>query len=47
MCPECSGTYGDDVASCPVHGCALMPDELVATSEVPLKAGTMVGEYRI
>jgi len=51
-CPECSATYGDDVQACPTDGAALLPDELVlaesrALAEAPLKAGTMVGEYRI
>jgi eukaryotic-like serine/threonine-protein kinase len=46
-CPECRETYGDDVQTCPTHGSALIPDELVVASEPPLKEGTMVGEYRI
>ncbi len=47
-CPECLATFGDDVEACPTHGCALMPDELVAAASEPgLGEGTMVGEYRI
>ena len=34
-CPECSEMFGDDVQTCPSHGCALVPDELVAGEEVP------------
>ncbi len=46
-CPECSEIFGDEVHACPVHGCPLMPDELVLPSEELLQEGTMVGEYRI
>ena len=47
ICPECRAGYGDDVQSCPEHGCELVPDDLLLPADVPLAAGTMVGEYRI
>ena len=47
ICPECLVGYGDDVQSCPEHGCELVPDDLFLLEELPLKPGTMVGAYRI
>ncbi len=47
ICPECRAGYGDDVQSCPEHGCELVPDDLFLPADVPIAAGTMVGEYRI
>jgi serine/threonine-protein kinase len=47
ICPECLVSYGDEVQSCPDHGCELVPDDLFLPEEAPLRAGTMVGEYRI
>ncbi len=47
ICPECRAGYGDDVQSCPEHGVELVPDDLFLPADVPIAAGTMVGEYRI
>src|SRR3954469_16131918 len=47
MCPECRAAYGDEVETCPEHGCALVPDDILFPVEEPLAEGTMVGEYRI
>jgi eukaryotic-like serine/threonine-protein kinase len=47
ICPECRAGYGDDVQTCPEHGCPLVPDDLFVPVDVPIAAGTMVGEYRI
>ncbi|MEP7122704.1 MAG: serine/threonine-protein kinase [Byssovorax sp.] len=48
ICPECRAGYGDDVQTCPEHGCALVPDDLfVPAADEGLAEGTMVGEYRI
>src|SRR3954454_14984867 len=48
ICPECRAGYGDDVQTCPEHGCELVPDDLfVPPADVGLVPGTMVGEYRI
>ena len=47
ICPECRAGYSDDVQSCPEHGCELVPDDLFLPADIPLAAGTMVGEYRI
>jgi serine/threonine-protein kinase len=47
MCPECRAAYGDDVETCPEHGCALVPDDILLPAEVVLPEGSMVGEYRI
>ncbi|AUX42541.1 uncharacterized protein SOCE26_039740 [Sorangium cellulosum] len=44
-CPECRSVYAEDVATCPEHGCALLPDEIFADAE--LEPGVMVGEYRV
>jgi serine/threonine-protein kinase len=46
-CPTCRGTFGDDVAKCPIDGDALLPDEAFSGADVDLAPGTMVGEYRI
>jgi serine/threonine-protein kinase len=47
-CPECRLKFPDDTESCPQHGKALVPDELLAAGEEqPLAEGVMVGEYRI
>jgi serine/threonine-protein kinase len=46
-CPECRAQFGDDARTCPEHGLALVPDELVANADPPIPPGTMVGEYRI
>lgn len=46
-CPTCRGTFGDDVAKCPIDGDALLPDQAFSAADVDLAAGTMVGEYRI
>ncbi len=46
-CPTCRGTFGDDVAKCPIDGEALLPDQAFSGADVDLPAGTMVGEYRI
>ncbi|WP_437682162.1 serine/threonine-protein kinase [Sorangium sp. So ce131] len=44
-CPECRSVYAEDVATCPEHGCALLPDEMFTDAE--LEPGVMVGEYRV
>src|SRR5579871_1980015 len=46
-CPTCRGTFGDDVARCPIDGEALLPDAAFSSADVDLAPGTMVGEYRI
>ncbi len=46
-CPECRAELGDDVQTCPEHGCALISGELALPEERPLEEGAMVGEYRI
>jgi len=46
-CPTCRGTFGDDVAKCPIDGDALLPDAAFSGADVDLAAGTMVGEYRV
>src|SRR3954469_764447 len=47
MCPECRAAYGDDVETCPEHGCALVPDDILFPVEEALAEGTTVGESRI
>jgi serine/threonine-protein kinase len=46
-CPTCRGTFGDDVAKCPIDGEALLPDQAFSGADVDLASGTMVGEYRV
>jgi hypothetical protein len=46
-CPTCRGTFGDDVAKCPIDGDALLPDQAFSGADVDLASGTMVGEYRV
>src|SRR5262245_19870408 len=43
-CPRCRATYPDDLSECPADGVALLPVEALPPAEVPLAAGTMVGE---
>src|SRR4051794_8276826 len=45
-CPECCASYGDDVQTCPKHGCALQSNDALPIDDT-LKPGIMVGEYRI
>jgi serine/threonine-protein kinase len=47
MCPQCRAVCGDEVRTCPEHGCTLVPDELLSPADDALAEGTMVGEYRI
>ncbi|HEY3449978.1 MAG TPA: serine/threonine-protein kinase [Myxococcales bacterium] len=41
VCPTCSARYADDVATCPVDGAELFPEDR------ELATGAMVGEYRV
>ncbi len=46
-CPTCRTTYPEGTVNCPVDTSALLPDEAFANADLPLEAGTMVGEYRV
>jgi serine/threonine protein kinase len=46
-CPTCRAQFGDDLDRCPVDGEALLPDEAFSSADVDLRAGDMVGEYRV
>jgi serine/threonine-protein kinase len=46
-CPACRSVYPQDVATCPEHGDALLPDEAFLEEDAQLAPGTMLGEYRV
>ncbi|WP_437537450.1 protein kinase [Sorangium sp. So ce726] len=46
-CPACRSVYPEDVATCPEHGDALLPDEAFFEEDAQLSPGTMLGEYRV
>lgn len=46
-CPTCLTKYPDDVTICATDGSALVADGVLPTEDLSLKAGTLVGEYRI
>jgi serine/threonine protein kinase len=46
-CPTCHTRYENDVAHCVKDGEPLLPDEAFAGMDSELKAGDIVGEYRI
>ncbi|WP_437986700.1 serine/threonine-protein kinase [Sorangium sp. So ce117] len=46
-CPACRSVYPEDVATCPEHGDALLPDEAFFEDDARLAPGTMLGEYRV
>src|SRR4051812_26767615 len=46
-CPSCREHFPDDVTSCTKDGATLVPDAVMAAADLELKAGDLVGEYRI
>jgi len=46
-CPQCRVQYADDMQTCPSDGANLLPDAACANFDEELKAGDVVGEYRI
>ncbi|MDC3959159.1 protein kinase [Polyangium jinanense] len=46
-CPTCLATYSGDVATCPVDGTSLVPDDAIPAAALQLEPGRIVGEYRI
>ncbi|WP_437580724.1 serine/threonine-protein kinase [Sorangium sp. So ce887] len=46
-CSACRSVYPDDVATCPEHGGALLPDEAFSEEDAELQPGAMIGEYRV
>ncbi|WP_437900393.1 serine/threonine-protein kinase [Sorangium sp. So ce124] len=46
-CPACRSVYPEDVATCPEHGDALLPDEAFSEEDAQLPPGAMLGEYRV
>lgn len=46
-CPSCRTQYSNDVATCAKDGETLLPDEAFSGIEPDMKAGDVVGEYRI
>jgi serine/threonine protein kinase len=46
-CPTCRAQFGDDVDRCPVDDEALLPDQAFTSADVDLRAGDMVGEYKV
>ncbi|WP_437593507.1 protein kinase domain-containing protein [Sorangium sp. So ce1000] len=46
-CPACRSVYPEDVATCPEHGGALLPDEAFFDDDAQLPPGAMIGEYRV
>ncbi|XXY48985.1 serine/threonine-protein kinase [Sorangium sp. So ce269] len=43
----CRVAYPDNVATCPEHGGALLPDEAFSGDDLELQPGAMIGEYRV
>ncbi|WP_437665207.1 serine/threonine-protein kinase [Sorangium sp. So ce1182] len=43
----CRVAYPDNVATCPEHGGALLPDESFSGDDLELQPGAMIGEYRV
>ncbi|WP_437759780.1 serine/threonine-protein kinase [Sorangium sp. So ce1389] len=43
----CRVAYPDNVATCPEHGGALLPDEAFSGDDLELQPGAMLGEYRV
>ncbi|MGK3963822.1 serine/threonine-protein kinase [Sorangium sp. So ce118] len=46
-CSVCRVAYPDNVATCPEHGGALLPDEAFSGDDLELQPGAMIGEYRV
>jgi serine/threonine-protein kinase len=46
-CPTCRAHYPDDVMHCTLDGALLLPDEACANFDGELRAGELVGEYRV
>ncbi len=46
-CPTCRKHYADDVTSCDADGSSLLPDAAFSASDNDLRAGDVVGEYRV
>lgn len=46
-CPTCLTRYPDEATTCAADGSALVADNILPTEDLSLKAGHVVGEYRI